>query len=298
MKLVVVSLLFFVSSRAEAADPVNTMVGDAGFVAAYGRAPSSEDAEVVRIQAHLRYVIGELRAAETSLSGAPLAERERLLGVLEEYAAAGRFPHNHVVAGRRPVFIDEHGNVCAVGALVENTSGRAAAEAIAAAHRYDYLLEMDEPALAKWAAEHGFTLHELAMIQPAYDGWGPEYSPQAPKSTASLVPVEALPDMNASMALEQRASVARDGGSTWSKVKANGSLLVICVDKAGRVTGVATSLKDRLNGRFSWVSYHPNGEVWASGTINNGQFTNTWTFYNPDGTVMHKRRWSAVHGWL
>ncbi len=308
MKLVVVLLsLLSLSSRAEALEPVNAVVGDAGFIAAYGRAPTSEDAEITRIRAHLRYVIARLRATETMVSAAPLVERERLLGVLERYAEAGRFPHNHYVAGRRPVFIDEHGNVCAVGALVEHASGRAAAEAIAAAHRYEYVLEMDAPALDVWADAHGFTVRELAMIQPGY-GWEPRpigpiepvepIEPPGPVAPApSGVPVEALPDLNAFLVLEQLAHTTSADGSTWTKVKASGSLLVVRVDAMRRVTGVATSPKDRLSGRISWVSYRPTGEVWARGTVQNGRFTNTWTFYDRDGTVMYKRRWSAARGW-
>lgn len=307
MKLVVVLLsLLALAPRAEALEPVNAVVGDAGFVAAYGRLPTAEDAEVTRIQAHLLHVIAQLRGATTSFSGAPLAERERLLTVLEGYAAAGRFPHNHVVAGRRPVFIDELGNVCAVGALVDNATGRAAAEAIAAAHRYDYVLDMDEPALAVWAAEHGFTLRELAMIQPSYD-WERPIGPIHPIQPIEpirpvvpqpeLVPAAALPDLDAFVVLQQNATMVGSDGSSWSKVKASGSLLIIRVDSGRLVTGVATSIKDRVLGRFSWVSYRPTGEVWARGTIQNGRFTNTWTFYNLDGSVAAKRTWSAANGW-
>ncbi len=305
MKLVVVLLSLLLGSRAEAPEPVNPIVGDAGFVAAHGRAPTSEDAEVTRIQAHLRYVIAQLRGATTTFVGAPLAERERLLTVLEGYAAAGRFPQNHVVAGRRPVFIDAHGNVCAVGALVVDASGRAAAEAIAAQHRYDYVMDMNDPALVAWAGEHGFTLRELAMIQPSYD-WGspgvpdpvvPTLPVEPPMQPVQPVPVEALPDLSVFAALEQHVHTTSNDGSTWTKVKASGSLLVIRVDPSRRVTGVATSIKDRVSGRFSWVSYRPSGEVWARGTIHNGQPTNVWTFYNVDGTVMYKRTWSAARGW-
>jgi hypothetical protein len=70
---------------------------------------------------------------------------------------------------RKPCFIDDGGNICAVGYLVEQTAGRAAAEAINARHQYDELLAMDDPTLLAWATKSGFTLTELAMIQPTYD---------------------------------------------------------------------------------------------------------------------------------
>jgi hypothetical protein len=99
------------------------------------------------------------------------ARRVNLIDSLEDYVAAGEFPRNTVFPGRRPVFIDPDGRLCAVGYLVAVSSGREAAEKIAASHRYDYLLEMNEPLVDSWAEENGFTLRELASIQPSYN-WG------------------------------------------------------------------------------------------------------------------------------
>src|ERR1041384_3500069 len=56
------------------------------------------------------------------------------------------------------IFIDADKNICAVGYLIEQTSGREVAEQINATHQYDYLLDMHEPIIEKWAQEHGFSL--------------------------------------------------------------------------------------------------------------------------------------------
>src|SRR5690606_35008697 len=147
------------------------IIGDEGFIAEHGRAPGAQDPEVERIQAHLRHVIARLRAETEglrSLDQTILARRVALIDALEVYAERGVFPTNHVDPGRRPVFIDPYGVLCAVAHLVAEASGRALAEELAARHRYDYILDMNDPALESWAAEHGFSLHELAMIQPTY----------------------------------------------------------------------------------------------------------------------------------
>jgi hypothetical protein len=99
------------------------------------------------------------------------AQRERrvhLLDLLHTYTEAGVFPQNTRHEGFRPCFIDDQGAICAVGYLVAQTAGRAAAEAINAQFQYGYLMDMNSPLLDEWIAQSGLTRRECAMIQPEY----------------------------------------------------------------------------------------------------------------------------------
>lgn len=96
--------------------------------------------------------------------------REAALDELERYIARGEFPRrtDDTFAGRRPRFIDDRGVHCAVGHLIAASGEAELARAINATHEYDYVRDIDEPALVAWAKRAGFTLDELAMIQPTY----------------------------------------------------------------------------------------------------------------------------------
>ena len=105
------------------------------------------------------------------MSAAQQAQRDHVLDLLHEYWVAGIFPRNYDYKGeRRPCFIDRDGRICAVGYLVEQTAGRAAAEAINQKHQYEDLLAMNDAALDSWIASSGLSKTECAMIQPTY-GW-------------------------------------------------------------------------------------------------------------------------------
>jgi hypothetical protein len=128
------------------------------------------------VQAHLLGAVHALR-------GGP-AVREALLDRLEAYAHAGRFPrpdgpvadHARQVRPprafegprpRAPIFVDAAGTRCAVGHLLDADRPDLVA-GIRARANGAWLLEMDEPGVGDWAAAHGFTLDELAWIQPSY----------------------------------------------------------------------------------------------------------------------------------
>src|SRR5687768_10858863 len=119
-------------------DGANHKVGDDSFVDRFGRAPGPDDREAVRMRAHLEH-------ARTRLAAAPptrpelAARRAELLGYLGEYIAKGTTPQNTRLPWRTPVFIDDGGNICTVGYLIERSAGRALPERIAALHRHDYL---------------------------------------------------------------------------------------------------------------------------------------------------------------
>jgi len=150
---------------------VNAIIGDKSFVDFYGMEPGNSESEQWRIQLHLSYVEQQLRAQSTGhLSERQQANREKVLDLLHEYWMNGIFPSNYDYPGeRRPCFIDKNGNICAVGYLIEKTAGIEVARAINEKHQYDFLLDMNEPVIEEWAAEHGLTVEECAMIQPAYN---------------------------------------------------------------------------------------------------------------------------------
>ncbi len=149
---------------------VNRIIGDAGYVARFGEPPSAIADEDVRIVSHLTFVEERLRErAHPSLTPGQQRLRRKALDHLRAYRSAGTFPRNtHRTGERTPVFIDEHGRICAVGYLIEQTAGRDAAEQINERYRYSYVDDMELPWLHQWAVMHGLSVRELAMIQPKY----------------------------------------------------------------------------------------------------------------------------------
>lgn len=133
------------------------------------RAP--DDVEVARIRAHL--VGARAYATSHDVSGLELSQRARRaasLAALDRYIERGQFPArtNDGFAGYRPRFIDARGVHCAVGYLIAASGAEELARAINRDFEYAYVADIDSPALLTWANEHGFTLDELARIQPAY----------------------------------------------------------------------------------------------------------------------------------
>lgn len=155
-------------------EPVNAVLGDASFHAAFARAPDASDDDDARIRLHLLWVEAQLRAhSEMPLSDAQRTRRLALLDALRLYAEARQFPvRTDASSGRRPRFVDPQGRHCAVASLIRTSGHPELVAAVQAAHEYDYVLDMHEEALLAWAAAHGFTARELAMIQPSYPGGG------------------------------------------------------------------------------------------------------------------------------
>ena len=157
------------SASPPSARPVNAVLENRSFRALFGRAPSPNTPERLRLRTHLAYVEALLRSRRRpSLSETQRARRAALLDRLHEYWVRGRFPRNTAVPGRSPVFIDERGRLCAVGALIAASAGRDLAERIDARYPLADVREMEMPAIDRWAERNGFTRRELAMIQPMY----------------------------------------------------------------------------------------------------------------------------------
>lgn len=150
--------------------PINSVLGDASFVAAFGQLPGGVAGEDLRIATHLEYVERLLRSRDVrALPQALREERLRNLDRLHAYRTRRIFPRNHDYPGeRRPCFIDRDGRICAVGYLVEQSAGRDIAERINSRFQYARISQMQSAELQRWLARSGLTIQEAAMIQPEY----------------------------------------------------------------------------------------------------------------------------------
>lgn len=121
------------------------------------------------IAAHLMLVEKTLRARDVSqLSPSQKQNRFKLLDELNGYWKAGVFPVNDYLPYKNPVFIDRKGTHCAVGYLMMQSGHDALAQKIDANEKFAYVHEIKTAGVAAWASEHGFTIDELAWIQPGY----------------------------------------------------------------------------------------------------------------------------------
>src|SRR6185312_2522428 len=95
--------------------------------------------------------------------------RAALLDALDAYVAAGEFPASETDHGLLPTFLDSNGVRCAVAHLVETSAGTAAMTALDRDHHNDYIAGLtSDSRFVAWADDSGFTLEELAWIQPSY----------------------------------------------------------------------------------------------------------------------------------
>lgn len=101
--------------------------------------------------------------------------RKQLLTQLLHYANDGQYPQNHSHPERTPIFIDDQDNYCAVAYLLLISGEGALTAEINNSHRYSYMGDIAAAyPLIAWAQQMGFSLDELAWIQPAYDFKQPE----------------------------------------------------------------------------------------------------------------------------
>jgi len=129
----------------------------------------SFESDIDRIQMHLLFVEQALLAKSTKhLSEKQKLNRVDMLGVLHSYALNKLFPINTGHSVRQPYFIDNFGTHCAVGFLVKKSGFGDISKAIAEKQNFAYVREIVSPDLAQWSKVFGFTLEELAWIQPGY----------------------------------------------------------------------------------------------------------------------------------
>ncbi|CAN5724153.1 hypothetical protein BH11MYX3_BH11MYX3_16650 [soil metagenome] len=276
--LVLVSLL--VSSTALAlppgSDPVlksgaNHHIGDDSFVDAFGRPPTSHDAERVRMTTHLQHVRDWL-ASRPATRPELRAKRAAILAAFDVYIAKGTTPKNSNLPWRTPVFIDEEGTICAVGYLIESSAGRALPEAIAKRHRYDFIeaIAADRPEVATWVAESGFTLEEIGSIPPAYseaevDGW-------RSWDLAKYPPVD--------------GPSKRYGSGSFKRGNMEGAWTMPAGDG---VIGRGTMKR----GRGAWTSFYPTGEKLAEGRYVANQPEGSWKMFHRSGNLAAEGEFSS-----
>ncbi len=121
------------------------------------------------IQLHLTSVIQVLRIRDQShLDEQQKHNRETLLSALERYAKTGIFPINEHAPFQTPVFIDRRETHCAVGYLMQQSGSETLARSIQHSGNLAYIREIKTPGVSIWAEKNGFTVDELAWIQPGY----------------------------------------------------------------------------------------------------------------------------------
>lgn len=96
--------------------------------------------------------------------------RDAAITVLDRYIERGVFPRrtSDDYGALRPRFIDDRGVHCAVGEMIAQTGSPELARQINARYEYAFVRDMKSAALLEWANAYGFTVDELAAIQPAY----------------------------------------------------------------------------------------------------------------------------------
>lgn len=137
------------------------------------------DNDIQRIQTHLKLVEKILRNRTTThLSQTQKENRLRHLDVLNQYWEAATFPTNTFHSERQPYFVDIFGVHCAVGYLLHKDGQDDFVQKIKTNNNYAYIKELTAyKSLDEWAATNGFTIDELAWIQPGYGAPSQDYSP-------------------------------------------------------------------------------------------------------------------------
>lgn len=121
------------------------------------------------IAVHLTLVETTLRQRENShLSEPQIKNRLALLDKLNQYHQAGVFPINDYLPYKNPIFIDRLGTHCAVGYLMQQSGAEELAQRIDHEQKFAFVRDIKVSGVAEWATKNGFTLAELAWIQPGY----------------------------------------------------------------------------------------------------------------------------------
>lgn len=289
------------SSARPTRDGANHHLGDDSFVARFGRLPTARDGEHLRMRVHLEYV-HDLLAAGAPTRPERARRRGELLGYLDDYIAKGITPVNSYVPWRNPVFIDRDGNICAVGYLIERSAGRALAETIAATHRLDYLEDIAAamPEVAAWVDDSGFTLAELASIQPGYEG--PEVEHVDGWAAAELV--DGPYELRQGEVAVTGAFANKQMVGAWKRtrgdvvlgkgtfVRGTGKWTSFRPDGARMAEG--TFVKSRAEG--TWRFFHPSGRLAATGAMHHGKRDGVWTFFYDEPRTVVLARGHFEHG--
>lgn len=130
------------------------------------------DYETEKIQWHLDRVETILRKVDTSfLTSEQKINRLKMLDRLHLYTEAWKFPNNDTFTGKSvPFFRWSNGNLCAVWYLMDgDIEYKSFIENIVKTNNnFEIIDAQDNPIINAWAKKYGFSIIELAMIQPTY----------------------------------------------------------------------------------------------------------------------------------
>lgn len=269
MRFLCLLFLFLVYSASHAQtlrsqlQTVNTEWGNYPAIANSPARSFSSDREL--IQAHLHQVIALLEQRKFPLHESPRKQQRRkgLITLLKAYADSGIFPQNNYHPGRIPVFIDDAGTHCAVGYLMLRSGAGQLARKVANTNNYIYIHQLTDPAFFAWQAQSGFTIDELALIQPSY--YNPvlieEYQPVAPQCGSAVFSANSFNWKNPNAAQPKPQP-------RWQG---------------------ACNENGQLHGR--WVQFYRNGEPFVEGWFNNGVKDSVWRIYFYDKSVNEEVFW-------
>ncbi|TAH42325.1 MAG: T9SS type A sorting domain-containing protein [Bacteroidetes bacterium] len=205
------------------------------------------------IRTHLMLVEKTLRMRPVEhLTFNQKENRLKLLDVLNSYWIAGVYPVNDYLSYKNPVFIDRIGTHCAVGYLMQQSGAEALARAIDTDNKFVYVKDIKTNGVSEWAFENGFSIDELAWIQPGYP------------------PIFTVGDMEQglngpvhSLAVDPSTQLVYAGGSFNASVKGNP-----CNGIAVYISGFAgwdwISLGNGVNGQVNSILIHDN-KLYAGG---------------------------------
>ncbi|MFN6380276.1 MAG: hypothetical protein ACK4WD_13435 [Flavobacteriales bacterium] len=148
---------------------INPIIGNISAEHFYTPSECNSLTEKQRIGAHLSYAYQLLKERTEAMPESEIKQKRFvILEHLRNYIRRGEFPINSKYEERRPCFIDEKGTYCAVGYLIQQTAGSALAEKINSLFQYEFLSKMQLPELSEWVSLSGFSVEEMATIQPTY----------------------------------------------------------------------------------------------------------------------------------
>lgn len=126
--------------------------------------------EIDRLQEHLRLVDSMLSKVEVGdLLVSQKLNRKLRLKEFRSYWQEGQFPMNTFHFQRQPYFVDINNTACAVGHLMRESGATNVVARISKENNYAYIEDLVKyPSLITWAKENGFSIEELAWIQPSY----------------------------------------------------------------------------------------------------------------------------------
>jgi len=240
-----------------------------------------------RIAQHLHLVREHLASVTPEgLSADQAQHRADLIQGLERYADNGRFPQNHVLPFRNPIFIDPNNTACAVGQLIIESGDRVLAERISAQMNQAYIRDMHWPEIGAWAADNGFTGDELAWIQPGY----PPSIPWVPLGGGTNGEVSELlrlenGDLLVAGLFTEAGGVAYERVAVWNgtSYESLGSLIEGTVNDAIEFDGsiyIGGSFDSGSVDMLRW-----NGTTWDANTVFSGKYSEIHAFHVHNGML-------------